>query len=196
MAKVSIPGSLGLQAGLRLSLGISWHGNLFRVATVYDTVIRVARQTAPEGPLLMNKNDWKYVVDTLMFISLLGIVVVGLLLAFVIPRGSAPDGAKVLLGLHRHDWGNIHLYLSLAFTAFVTVHILLNWEWVKCMAKKKFKKGLGGRPGPDRRPFVRPPRRPLGPSAGVSGSGDGKAGRGRQGRAAGTGPGHGAGGTR
>ncbi len=89
----------------------------------------------------MKRNDWKYLVDTLMFVSMLGIVVVGLLLAFVIPRGSAaPDAAKFLLGLHRHYWGNIHLCLSLAFTAFVTVHILLNWEWVKCMARKIFKR--------------------------------------------------------
>ncbi len=92
----------------------------------------------------MKKNDWKYLIDTLMFVSLLGIVVVGLLLAFVIPRGSAPADAKVLLDVHRHDWGNIHLYLSLAFTAFVTVHILLNWDWVKCMARKYFKKGWAG----------------------------------------------------
>jgi multisubunit Na+/H+ antiporter MnhB subunit len=92
----------------------------------------------------MKKNDWKYAIDTLMFVSLIGIVVVGLLLAFVIPRGSAPDGAKVFLDIHRHDWGNIHLYLSLAFTAFVAIHILLNWDWVKCMAKKKFKKGWAG----------------------------------------------------
>ncbi len=92
----------------------------------------------------MNKNDWKYAIDTLMFVSLLGIVVVGLLLAFVIPRGSAPAETKVLFDVHRHDWGNIHLYLSLAFSAFVTVHVLLNWDWVKGMARTKFKRGWAG----------------------------------------------------
>ncbi len=92
----------------------------------------------------MNKNDWKYAIDTLMFVSLLGIVVVGLLLAFVIPRGAAPAETKVLFDVQRHDWGNIHLYLSLAFTAFVTVHVLLNWDWVKGMARTKFKRGWAG----------------------------------------------------
>jgi hypothetical protein len=92
----------------------------------------------------MNKNAWKYLVDTLMFVALLGIVVLGLLLAFVIPRGAAaPEGAKVLLGLHRHYWGDIHLSLSLVFTTLVILHFVLNWEWVKCMARKAFKRAWG-----------------------------------------------------
>ncbi len=92
----------------------------------------------------MKKNEWKYLVDMLMLVSLLGIIAIGILLAFVIPRGSAaPDAAKVLFGLHRHYWGDLHLYLSLAFTALTIVHIVLNWDWVKCMARKAFKRAWG-----------------------------------------------------
>jgi hypothetical protein len=87
----------------------------------------------------LSRTDWKYLVDTLMFLSLLGIVAIGLLVAFVIPEGPAElGGSKYFLGLHRHQWGDIHLALSLAFSAFALVHILLAWSWIKGKAAAVF----------------------------------------------------------
>ena len=65
----------------------------------------------------IGRTDWKYAVDTLMFLCVLGLVATGLLMAFVIPEGRVETGqSKYFLGLHRHQWGDIHLDLSLAFT--------------------------------------------------------------------------------
>jgi hypothetical protein len=90
----------------------------------------------------ISRTDWKYAVDTLMFLSLLGIVAIGLLMAFVIPEGPAELGrSKYFVGLHRHQWGAIHLYLSLAFAAAVAVHIVLAWSWIKGKAAGVFGKG-------------------------------------------------------
>jgi small-conductance mechanosensitive channel len=87
----------------------------------------------------LSRTDWKYAVDTVMFLSLLGIVAIGLLMAFVIPEGPAELGrSKYVLGLHRHQWGDIHLVLSLAFSAFALVHILLAWSWIKGKAAAVF----------------------------------------------------------
>jgi len=89
----------------------------------------------------LSRTDWKYLLDTLMFLCLLGIVAIGLLLAFVIPEGRAEIGrSKYVLGLHRHQWGHIHLYLSLAFASFVVVHIVLAWSWIKGKASALFGK--------------------------------------------------------
>ncbi|OGD26338.1 MAG: hypothetical protein A2V57_04545 [Candidatus Aminicenantes bacterium RBG_19FT_COMBO_65_30] len=86
-----------------------------------------------------SRTDWKYIVDTLMFLCMLGIVLIGLLMGFVIPEGRlGPGQSKYFLGLHRHQWGDVHLYLSLAFTAVVVVHIVLAWSWVKGKAKGLF----------------------------------------------------------
>ncbi len=90
----------------------------------------------------MKKADWQYLVNTLLFISVVGIALIGILLAFFIPKGpSAPESSKYFLNLHRHQWGNIHLYLSLTFIFLSVVHLILDWKWIKTRAAKIFKKG-------------------------------------------------------
>jgi hypothetical protein len=90
----------------------------------------------------MRKTDWQFLVDTLLFISMFGIALIGILLAFFIPEGpSAQPSSKYFLNLHRHQWGNIHLYLSLTFIGLVIIHLTLDWKWIKSKAVKIFKKG-------------------------------------------------------
>ena len=89
----------------------------------------------------MKKSDWQYLIDTLLFISIMGIVFIGFLLGLVIPKGpSVAESSKYFLGLHRHGWGNIHFYLSIAFTILVLIHLLFSWKWIKNKAKQIFKK--------------------------------------------------------
>lgn len=89
----------------------------------------------------ITRTDWKYIVDTLMFLCMVGIVLIGLLIGFVIPEGRlGPGQSKYFLGVHRHQWGDIHLYLSLAFTVLVVVHVVLAWSWTKGKAKGLFGK--------------------------------------------------------
>ncbi|MCU0588398.1 MAG: DUF4405 domain-containing protein [Syntrophobacteraceae bacterium] len=83
----------------------------------------------------MKKNDWKVLIDALLFVDLCSIAVIGLLLAFVIPTGKTPEASKFLLGLHRHQWGDIHLYLSLMLLGLLILHVWLNWTWVVQSAK-------------------------------------------------------------
>jgi hypothetical protein len=88
----------------------------------------------------MKKTDWKYLVDVFMFLAMVGIILVGLLLAFVLKEGPAvKESEKIFLALHRHQWSHIHLYLSLAFTAFLTLHLILEWSWIKGKTQKLFK---------------------------------------------------------
>lgn len=87
----------------------------------------------------MNQTDWKYIVDVFMFISMLGIIVIGLLMAFVMDSGPMRDeSAKYFLGLHRHQWGTFHLYLSLFFTSMLFFHLVLEWSWIKGKSRKLF----------------------------------------------------------
>ena len=86
----------------------------------------------------MKKNDWKYLTGALLFVDICSIAVVGLLLAFVIPGGRGPYASKLFMGLHRHEWGNIHLYLSLFMLALLGLHIRLNWKWVASSTRAYF----------------------------------------------------------
>jgi hypothetical protein len=87
----------------------------------------------------VKKADLKLIVDGLLFVSTVGVVLIGLLLGFVIPGGPAVSGeAKYLLGLHRHAWGDIHLYLGITFAAFAALHLVLGWSWIKGKARQLF----------------------------------------------------------
>ena len=77
-------------------------------------------------------------IDALLFMDICSIGVIGLLLAFVIPEGRAMAGSKYFLGLHRHDWGDIHLYLSLLLITLLIFHIWFNWTWIVQSTKKYF----------------------------------------------------------
>jgi len=88
----------------------------------------------------MKKTDWQYLVDTLLFLCIVGIVFIGFLMGLVIPKGpTAQESAKYFLGLHRHQWGNIHFYLSITFTFLVIIHLIFSWKWIKNKARQIFK---------------------------------------------------------
>ena len=53
----------------------------------------------------LSKTDWKYIVDTLMFLCMVGIVLIGLLMGFVIPEGRlGPGQSKFFLVLLSFLW--------------------------------------------------------------------------------------------
>lgn len=86
----------------------------------------------------MKKNAVKYLIDTLLFIDICSIAVIGLLLAFVIPKGRGRGTSTYFLGLNRHDWGDIHLYLSLLLLVMLIFHLWLNWTWIVQSTKRYF----------------------------------------------------------
>lgn len=86
----------------------------------------------------MNKNDLKYFINCLLFVDICSVAALGLLLGFVIPRGGARGAQNVFLGLHRHEWGDIHLALSLFLLGLLVIHILLGWKHVLQSTKKYF----------------------------------------------------------
>jgi hypothetical protein len=78
----------------------------------------------------VKKNTLKYIIDALLFIHICSISVIGMLLAFVIPKGDVYQAGKYFLGLHRHEWGDIHLTLSVSLLVLLVFHIWLNWKWI------------------------------------------------------------------
>lgn len=94
----------------------------------------------PNTPRLIERNTLNLIIDSLLFTTCGAIIFIGLLLGFVIPTGNAPPQQKYLWELHRHDWGEIHLYLALSFLGLLIVHLILHWSWIKGCAAKYFPK--------------------------------------------------------
>ncbi|MDY6857266.1 MAG: DUF4405 domain-containing protein [Thermodesulfobacteriota bacterium] len=87
----------------------------------------------------MKKNQLKYIIDISLFINMCSIAVIGLLLGFILTKGRVGGSQKYFLGLHRHEWGDIHLYLSFLFLILMVFHICFNWTWIIQSTKRYFK---------------------------------------------------------
>jgi hypothetical protein len=84
-----------------------------------------------------------FIIDLLLFICIIPIASIGIIIEYVLPPEQR-GGKDLFLGLTRHGWGNIHWYFSIAFVILLIIHIILHWNWIKCMVfnllkrKKKF----------------------------------------------------------
>lgn len=70
----------------------------------------------------------------LVFCALTG---TGLLLAFRLPPGSRGGRSLSALGWGRHDWGDLHTWISYAFLALILLHMALHWRWFWQIAAKR-----------------------------------------------------------
>jgi hypothetical protein len=87
---------------------------------------------------MMKKNALKYGIDALLFINISSVAAVGMLIGFVIPKGEYRHSGNTFLGLHRHEWSDIHLYLSIFLLILLTIHLSFNWAWIIQSTKKYF----------------------------------------------------------
>ncbi len=91
----------------------------------------------------MNRNTVNFVLDVVMGGLGLCVLATGLLLGYVLPHGSGRRGAS-FLGLARHDWSGVHLWLALGLTALVVVHVLLHAAWVRHTAGRLWRTARPG----------------------------------------------------
>lgn len=78
---------------------------------------------------LVKRNTLNYLTDLVTFLALLAVALTGLLLKFVLPPGSSREGL-VLLGMGRHDWGEVHFWSTVVLGGALLLHIALHWTWV------------------------------------------------------------------
>ncbi len=84
----------------------------------------------------MKKAHWNAVVHALLLVMILVVMFIGILLGFFIARAGGPQAEKYLWGLHRHDWGDLHLYFSLTLVGLVILHFILHMSWIRSMSKQ------------------------------------------------------------
>ena len=81
----------------------------------------------------LTRSGWNLLVDLLALLLMLGLVVTGLVIGLVLPAGSGGrggGGGLELWGWGRHDWGDLHAWLSAFLGGVVLLHLVLHWRWV------------------------------------------------------------------
>lgn len=82
------------------------------------------------------KNTIHRVLNLFLYLVFCTLVGSGLLLAYRLPPGSRGGHGLELLGMSRHDWGDIHLWLGYAMLLGVILHLAMNWQWLRKIAAK------------------------------------------------------------
>jgi hypothetical protein len=84
----------------------------------------------------MNKAQLNFAINALMFLCMAAMAGLGFLMKYVLLPGRESTmkyGRRVdlsFLGLDRHDWGAIHLYLGFLLLALLALHIVLHWNMI------------------------------------------------------------------
>lgn len=93
-----------------------------------------------------SKSKVNLIIDAIMLILLMIVAGLGLLIKYVLVPGFKrqilyDDNVELYyMGLTRHEWGSIHLWLSLIFIALMLIHIILHWKMILCIFKQMVSK--------------------------------------------------------
>jgi len=87
------------------------------------------------------------IIDTIMFLDLMAVAGLGFLMKYILLPGYKineiyeSDVELFFLGLDRHQWGVIHLYLALFMVFLLIWHIILHWTSIVCIFRQMIKDG-------------------------------------------------------
>jgi hypothetical protein len=81
-------------------------------------------------------------IDLLAAISFIGMIATGYILFFALPPGT--NRSLSLWGLTRHQWGQIHSWVSVGLLVVLLAHLALHWQWVVATVAQRF--GLARNP--------------------------------------------------
>lgn len=89
----------------------------------------------------INRTTINLVLDFGAAVTFLGMLATGYILWIPLPRGT--NNALTLWGMGRHQWGDVHLWISVVLLGILLVHVALHWEWLVETLRHRF--GLAGK---------------------------------------------------
>lgn len=83
----------------------------------------------------MNRTTANIIIDIIAVLLFLAMIATGYILRFPLPPGS--DKTLVLWGYIRHQWADIHFWISLGLLVVLVVHFVLHWNWIVTVIGKR-----------------------------------------------------------
>jgi uncharacterized membrane protein len=84
----------------------------------------------------MNRTIANIIIDIIAAFLILGMIATGYLLRFPLPPGS--NKTLSLWGYTRHQWGDVHFWISLGLLIVLVIHLVLHWNWIVTVRGKRF----------------------------------------------------------
>ena len=83
----------------------------------------------------MKRRYLHLLIDLLMLLGAVGLILTGLLMAFVLPAGSRQAS---IWGMTRHEWGDVHFWIAMGIIGIALLHVTLNWGWLCSVIARMF----------------------------------------------------------
>ncbi len=83
----------------------------------------------------MNRTIANIIIDIVAAFLFLGMIATGYILRFPLPPGS--NKSLSLWGCTRHQWGDVHFWISLGLLVVLVVHLVLHWNWIVTVIGKR-----------------------------------------------------------
>ncbi len=90
----------------------------------------------------MKRSIWMFLIDAVALVSFLFLIATGLLIRYVLLAGSgrvegygtgwraAARPVSLVWGLSRHEWGDIHFWISVVFLVVIAAHLFIHWRGI------------------------------------------------------------------
>jgi hypothetical protein len=74
-------------------------------------------------------------VDLAVAFIMLGMVLTGYVIKFPLPPGTNKEW--MLWGMTRHQWGEIHFWISTVLLILIVIHVCLHWNWIVTVIRQR-----------------------------------------------------------
>ncbi|MDQ1300585.1 MAG: hypothetical protein QG637_504, partial [Chloroflexota bacterium] len=89
--------------------------------------------------------QWRALTSVLMTLGFMMLALSGLML-FLAPPGRVANWTNwTLLGLRKHDWGNLHIWFGTLFLVMTALHTFFNWRPLVSYFKNRATRSIGFR---------------------------------------------------
>jgi hypothetical protein len=93
----------------------------------------------------MKRPTLNFAIDAVAFAGFVLLATTGVLMRYILPPGSGRF--LTIWGLDRHEWGQIHFWISFIFLGILAVHLVLHWRWILNVIIGRPREGSGFRAG-------------------------------------------------
>ncbi len=97
----------------------------------------------------MKRSQLNFLIDAVAFAGVIALTSTGLLMRFILTPFQGGEGGahgpKMLWGLDRHQWGEVHFWIAAGLMAVLVVHLFLHWRWIVSVVQNKPHEGSGMR---------------------------------------------------
>jgi hypothetical protein len=93
----------------------------------------------------VKRSKLNFTFDAIAFAGFVFLTTTGVLMRYALPPGSRRF--KTIWGLDRHEWGDIHFWISIVFLGLLAMHLVLHWRWIINIITGRPREGSGLRAG-------------------------------------------------